>query len=251
MMSESRPAAVRNWIDRKVRIQRIEELLEAPRKQGVILAVFHFGSPRLLPIVLSLRGLRTVTIGPPTLGLACDAPRPCFVVITRCRDAGLSISFPDSRSSASGPCSRACTTAPRRFVWQTHSRPRRPPARRRRRPAFSAGATQDFRTEQRVSQSGADCIHLTSWIGWLAAVSGARVIPVVILRRSDHGLDVILERPLRARGGDREAQSELNDSLYQVFVRRLLQFPEQWFPWRNAHQFPLHDAGRPGVLRSL
>ena len=241
ILTDGRPSAVCGWIRRSVRLTGLTALEQARRAdRGVILAVFHFSSPRLLPVILSLNGLSSVAIGPPNLGIGLQRTSTMFRSydsLPGCGPIGLLPGFDIARVRAllarlqrgeNAICmadvfspSADTDSEGAKFFGQSSS-------------GFSNGTT--------CVALGRHAAHFTSWIGWLASVSGARVVPVLILRRPDHGLDVVFEKSIAPAGNGKASEIAVNRALYATFGSYLAKYPEQWFPWRILHRFSLHEA---------
>lgn len=80
-------------------------------------------------------------------------------------------------------------------------------------------------------------VKMNEWAGWLAAQSGAPVLPVMLLRAGNGSFLMNFESPIVAP--DEAERSEratfVNTELFRVLDRYIRAYPSQWFGWHRFH----------------
>ena len=243
MISECNPVAVRRWMRSNVSMHGLNCLRQAQsQNKGVVLAIFHFGSPRILPVALSLSGIESIVVGPPNLGMGLKRTRELIQQYSSLPAAAPihlmpGIQLDDLRqliSKLRTGATAICTTDALSLgvEIQDESRNR----------FFGANRSANPSGVSCIAL-GAQCAHLTSWIGWLGSLSGAVVVPVAVLREKTGALSITFDDPIDVPAKRRSAADLINRQLYSVFGNYLRRHPEQWFPWRNLHLFSPHEKG--------
>jgi len=80
-------------------------------------------------------------------------------------------------------------------------------------------------------------VKMNEWAGWLAAQSGAPVVPVMLLRVSNGHFLMNLETPIVAPNEMERSDRAtfVNTELFRVLDRYVCAYPSQWFGWHRFH----------------
>ncbi|MEW6737329.1 MAG: hypothetical protein AB1489_38965, partial [Acidobacteriota bacterium] len=86
-------------------------------------------------------------------------------------------------------------------------------------------------------------VNMNEWLGWLYSLTGATVIPMVLLRESGDKLKLIIEPPIqldtKALSDRKKACEAMNLSVFRILESYLAKYPTQWFGWHNLHRLGL------------
>ena len=88
-------------------------------------------------------------------------------------------------------------------------------------------------------------LHMNESAGWLAAVSGATMLPTLILRDTENKLHLRIEAPIahaEVISCDRQSQmNAFNLEAYRLLEGFVSQYPAQWFVWQNLEKLESDD----------
>jgi lauroyl/myristoyl acyltransferase len=240
------PEEIDDWFARHTEVRGLEHLERARRSgRGVLICGFHFSCTRLIPFLLARRGCSLTTMGAINLHLgraALDAQveelrarfphwgriefvdnldlRSVSTLVRRLREGGTVFSSPDMYS-LSGDEDDEVRARSRFFGVVRSTFPR------------SAVPVRLF----------GHAFEMTEWLGWLAAGTGAPVVPLVLVRSRPGRLEMTLEPPLQVgeavRADRARVQEAVNREVARTLERWVARFPSQWFGWHNLHKLGL------------
>jgi lauroyl/myristoyl acyltransferase len=236
----AQPAQARAWCDRSVKFEgwnNIEKALSL--QKGVICAGLHFSLSRLVAPLLLSRGLDiNLTATPsPNVDLnvtgrwheefrAVDPPGGKFRQIPNVDFASV------KELIASLARNEAVLTFPDMHTIDPNS-----DEETRKRCAFFGVANAGFRPPTMKASIGGAEARMNEWAGWLAAQSGAPVLPVALIRRSNGNFALRIDSPIvvPTEGSRADQADAVNSELFRVLDRYIHQYPEQWFGWHRFH----------------
>jgi lauroyl/myristoyl acyltransferase len=250
-------ARVDRWITDNISCKGIEHL-DAARKsnKGVILCIFHFTSTRLIPLVLMKHGYPVAAIGPANMGWGM---RKTLTLLekwhTELPDYAHLRLFDDFRlenlrklvlalkSGEIGVC----------MADVVPGVPADQSSKMYERKQYFRYAPQTFpRATVSVTLLG-QRVDMTPWVGWLGSISGAIVLPTLMLRKPDTTLELRIGPPVSQSqiGTVRKTyiKETLNDGLYRTLEQYVAQYPAQWFAWFNLHKVGLQSVDEPTQVK--
>jgi lauroyl/myristoyl acyltransferase len=240
------PEVIDAWLARHTAVRGLEHLEEARRqRRGVLLCGFHFSCIRLIPFLLARCGCSVTTMGAINLHLGRTALtaqvdelrgrfpqwgrlefvdnldlRSVSTLVRRLRDGETVISYPDVYSLSGDEDDGVRARA--RFFGVVRSR---------------------FPRSAAVARLFSHAFEMTEWLGWLAARTGAPVVPLVLVRPQPGRLEMTLEPPFTieasTESGHARVQEAVNHEVARVLERWVARFPSQWFGWHNLHRLRL------------
>ncbi len=253
-MFETRKATVLDrWMSRHMSIQGIEHLNRAREsKQGVILCVFHFSSTRPLPILLMKYGYPVTAIAPANMGWGMNKT---IDVLEKFKTPELGyapfhlagdFSLPNLKRLLNGLQQGEVATCMADVI---PGLPKDRDAVTQERMRYFRLASQEFPRASVAINFLEHRIDMTAWVGWLAAVSGAVILPTMMLRKSDHQLELRIGSPVTQRQASVESKTDIkqtvNSALYRTLERYVTEYPAQWFAWHNLRHVGLQRAAAP------
>src|SRR6185437_8812396 len=237
---EAQPAQARAWCDRFVHCEswnNVEKALSL--KKGVICAGLHFSVSRLVAPLLLSRGLDiNLTATPsPNVDLsesgrwhdefrAIDPPGGKFRQISNVDFASV------KQLIAALARNEGVLTFPDMHTIDPNS-----DEETRKRCAFFGVANAGFKPPVIKASIGGAEARMNEWAGWLAVQSGAPVLPIALIRRSNENFVLKIEPPIMVpAAGSRSDQADaVNSELFRVLDSYIHQYPAQWFGWHRFH----------------
>jgi lauroyl/myristoyl acyltransferase len=250
-MFETRKAAtVDRWMGKHMTVKGIEHLDRAREdKNGVILCVFHFSSTRPIPLLLMKHGYPVAAIGPANMGWGTEktmdvlrkfkAQLPEYASLRLFGDFNLQNlrSLVDAlKGGEVATCMADVIPGP----------PSDQDAVTRERMNYFRLTSQGFPRASASVTFMDQRIDMTAWVGWLAAISGATILPTMMLRKPNKGLELRIEPPMDRDEIEGTAKADIqrtvNAWLYRALERYVNEYPAQWFAWHNLHRVGLQRA---------
>jgi lauroyl/myristoyl acyltransferase len=250
----SSPSRARHWLDRRVQWAGRENIDRARSlRKGVICAGFHFSASRFVAPLLMSRGLAVNMTATPS-------PNVDLAKSIRWHDEFCSI---DSRGGkfrqipnvdiasvkellAALARNEVVLTYPDMHTINPNS-----DEETRKRCAFFGVVTAGFEPPTITASIGGSDARMNEWAGWLAAQSGAPVLPVVLLRVAVGQFLMCIEPPIMTpiEGTRSELADAINSELFRALDRYIQAHPSQWFGWHRFHfQRVSPDPGRGALL---
>jgi len=259
MLISQQVETVDSWMNRNITCRGIEHLEDARRRnKGVILCAFHFSSIWFIPAFLIKRGYSVTAMGPTNMGWGM--PRTMTVVDRFKRPEYGRLHLIDNFGLQS---IREVVRVLRRGEIVLCLAGALPVAAANQeaaggeRQAYYHFPTQDFPRSTVLASLLGQSVSMTAWSGWLSALSGAAVLPTIILRNAGNRLDFTIGAPLDRNRfmvegmGDGVADHEANAALYRTLEEYVAQYPAQWLAWDNLHRSLLRGIGEPERVRPV
>jgi lauroyl/myristoyl acyltransferase len=242
------PVEMDRWLEKNSRCFGLENLdLALAQKKGVLLCGFHFSSIRMIPAILIKHGYSFTTMGAINLHIGLDKMvkkadetreslsgyghidfmpnldiKGITSLIERLRRGEIVISYPDVYSID---------------INQD------PETQERSRFFNVARAGTEFQKSKFKADFFQHSVYMTEWLGWLYSLTATTVLPVVLIRREDDKLDLVIEKPIEIDEDlvlDRsKAREAMNAKVFAALERYVAAYPAQWFGWHNLHKLGL------------
>jgi lauroyl/myristoyl acyltransferase len=236
----SPPSQARRWFDQRVQWDGLENIERARSLQkGVIYAGFHFSASRLVAPLLVSRGLDiNLTATPsPNVDLA-ESIRWHEKFRSLDPAGGKFRQIPNvdllsvKQLLAALARNEAVLTFPDMHTINPNS-----DEETRKRCAFFGIINSGFQPPTITTSIGGSDARMNEWAGWLAAQSGAPVLPVVLLRVKSGQFLIKIEPPIVAPTEcDRSDHAKVvNRELFRVLDLHIQAHPAQWFGWHRFH----------------
>ena len=239
-MFASPPAQARHWLDRRVQWMGLENVERARSLQkGVICVGFHFSASRLVAPLLVSRGIDiNLTATPsPSVDLAeSNRWHHEFRSVDPAGGKFRQIPNVDLMSVkellAALARNESVLTFPDMHTINPNS-----DEETRKRCAFFGVVSGGFQPPTITASIGGSNARMNEWAGWLAAQSGAPVLPVALLRVASGQFLMHIEPPIvTPTEGDRSDRANfVNTELFRVLDHYIRAYPSQWFGWHRFH----------------
>jgi lauroyl/myristoyl acyltransferase len=249
MLMVGSPKRSYDWLLRNSDCSGLEHLDRAlDKKSGVILCTYHFSSARLIAPILMVHGYSTSIGGAANIGLGIET---IHRRIAQC-----------SSVTKSGATFRVINAFDVQNIKQIIGRLRQGEIVMWLPDAYSIPIDQDAQVRKRADYFGIKRssfprskvavtffqrqLHMNESVGWLAAVSGATILPAFIVRDAARKLHLKIEPPIvqdEFANWDRDSKmTALNLEIYRLLEARVSEYPAQWYVWHNLEKLESDDG---------
>jgi lauroyl/myristoyl acyltransferase len=248
MLMVGSPKQSYDWLLRNSDCSGLDHLDRALGKgSGVILCTFHFSSARLIAPILMVHGYSVSIGGAANIGLGIETIHRRIAECSSVTRSGATFRVINAFDVQNMKQIIRLLQQGEIVMWlpDAYSIPiDQDPQVRKRADYFGIKRSSFPRSKVAVSFFGRH-LYMNESVGWLAAVSGATILPAFIVRDAAQKLQLRIEPPIvqdEALLWDRDSRmTAFNLEIYRLLEARVSEYPAQWYVWHNLEKLESND----------